>query len=326
MADRTPDPLDSAALFAGPPPSAGSGPPASGDLTPTLDPDGPGTPRPSGGPRRSAPPRGAPQLPGYDILGKLGEGGMGVVWRAVQRSTQRQIALKTTTALAGSSRTATLRFEREVELAARLEHPHIARVYDSGQHEGIQYYAMQLVDGLPLDEYVAQYQPDRRALLRLMQKIARAVQHAHQKGMIHRDLKPSNILVRTPSAVDASATDAGAASGNSASGKSVSRTSSFVLTDPEPVLLDFGLAKPLDHLAAADGDLAPQRTQMTQPGQIAGTLAYMAPEQAAGRVDQLDTRTDLYALGVILYQLLTGLLPHDVTGPASAGPAAHRRA
>ena len=319
--------LDSEALFAQTrEPSADLHPPASASSAGTEDPSV--TREPSGtagaGDALPTPPRHAPTLPGYRILGKLGEGGMGVVWRAIQESTQRQVALKTTTALAASSRSAVLRFEREVELAARLEHPHIARVYDSGRHEGVQYYAMELVDGLPLDEYVARHRPTRRELLTLMQQVASAVHHAHQKGMIHRDLKPSNILVRPASAALGSTAESSPASGShsavpgSGPGKneksSTSRSGSTLghRDAAEPVLLDFGLAKPLDQLVDAQ---TPQ-TQMTQPGQIAGTLAYMAPEQAAGHVDQLDTRTDLYALGVILYQLLTGRLPHDMSGPA----------
>ena len=327
--------LDSEALFAQTrEPPAEVTPPADAERATRQGDPAPPTPNtpPPPSPPTQLPPRGAPHLPGYRILGKLGEGGMGVVWRAIQESTQRQVALKTTTALAGSSRSAVLRFEREVELAARLEHPHIARVYDSGRHEGIQYYAMELVDGLPLDEYVQQHRPTRRELLRLMQQVAAAVHHAHQKGMIHRDLKPSNILVRPPrgastparSAPNATASASGPAADGSglgsasstpgrsgASGTAVA-SGSGLRESAEPVLLDFGLAKPLDQLA----DEAPARTAMTQPGQIAGTLAYMAPEQAAGHVDRLDTRTDLYALGVILYQLLTGRLPHDMTGPA----------
>jgi serine/threonine protein kinase len=245
-------------------------------------------------------PGGAPTIPGYDILDQLGAGGMGVVWRAVQQSTQRQVALKTTATLAGSSRSTVLRFEREIELAARLEHPHIARVYDSGTHDGVRYYAMQLVDGLPLDEYVARHDLDRRARLELMRKVALAVQHAHQRGMIHRDLKPSNILVQAPPPPPPE--------GSNPSAEEL---------EPTPVLLDFGLAKPIDLAAPAPGSEGPgDPTRVTQEGQIAGTLAYMAPEQAAGKIDQLDTRTDLYALGVILYELLTGQLPHDTSGPA----------
>jgi len=255
---------------------------SAGDDAPTADAAAPGVSDAPHG-EAPAPEPGQPEIPGYQILGKLGQGGMGVVWRATQESTQRPVALKTTVALAGVSDRAAARFEREVELAARLEHPNIARVYDSGQSRGVHYYAMQLVDGQTLDRYVAQHQPTREQLLVLMRDIALAVQHAHQRGMIHRDLKPANILVR----VD----EDGRAS---------------------PVLLDFGLAKPID-LAQGDADA---RTQMTQQGQVAGTLAYMAPEQAAGQIDKLDTRTDIYALGAILYQLLTGRVPHDVSGPA----------
>jgi len=216
---------------------------------------------------------GAPDLADYQILGRLGEGGMGVVWRAVQRSTRREVALKVLSAATVGSERARRRFEREVELAARLEDPRIARVYDAGVEQGIPYYAMQLVEGRPLDAYVKQHGAPPRAILALMRSVAEAVQHAHQRGIIHRDLKPSNVLVRE---------------------------------DGEPVVLDFGLAKAME---ASDAEAG-----VSVAGQVAGTPAYMSPEQAAGHDEQIDTRSDVYSLGVILYRLLTGQSPHDLTG------------
>ena len=215
-----------------------------------------------------------PSVEGYEITDRLGKGGMGVVWQARQLGTNRQVALKLLSAGSFASSRARMRFEREVELAARLEHPHIARVYDSGVHHGVYYYAMELTEGPRLDQYVKDSDLSRRQVLELMGLVCRAVQHAHQRGVIHRDLKPSNIIVTA---------------------------------DGQPHVLDFGLARTI--LKEDSGHT------ISIEGEIAGTLAYMAPEQAAGRQEQMDTRTDVYALGVILFRLLTGQHPHDLIGP-----------
>lgn len=137
-----------------------------------------------------------PEIPGYDIDPQpIGRGGMGIVWKAIRLGTHRTIALKVIGAGDFASPRARARFEREVELASRLNHPNIARVYDSGIHTGLFYYAMELVEGVRLDRHVESKQLNRRQILELMQPICAAVQHAHQLGVIHRDLKPSNILV-----------------------------------------------------------------------------------------------------------------------------------
>ncbi len=218
-----------------------------------------------------------PELPGYDLLDLLGQGGMGVVWRARQRSTNRIVALKILNSQTLNSPRAVARFSREVKLAARLQHPNIAQVYDSGLERGICFFAMQLIEGEQLDRYVTARPRDDRTIVALMLKVARAVQHAHERGIIHRDLKPSNVMV----------TEKG-----------------------EPYVLDFGLAKALQ----PDDDASSAEIEVSQDGAPVGTLAYMSPEQAAGRDGLIDTRSDVFALGVVLYRLLTGRMPHDGGG------------
>jgi tetratricopeptide (TPR) repeat protein len=214
-----------------------------------------------------------PQIEGYEILSKLGESGQGQIWRALQASTDRHVALKVPKGKMGSSEKALARFEREVELAASLKHPNIARIHDSGIHQGIYYYTMDLIEGMHLDEYVKQHSLTTRQILELMWKICQAIQYAHQKGVIQRDLKPSNIIVTE---------------------------------DGQPFIVDFGLAKNM-----IEDDLS---LKVSRDGEAAGTPAYMSPEQAAGHMDKLDTRTDVYSLGVMLFTLLTGDSPHDLSG------------
>ncbi|UCC96476.1 MAG: protein kinase [Phycisphaerales bacterium] len=214
-----------------------------------------------------------PDIEGYKIIEPLGKGGMGVVWRAEQLSTRRQVALKLLVSHRIDSAKAQARFQREVELTARLDHPNIARIYDSGLHHGMYYYAMELVDGISLDRYVKSQSLSKTQILALMQKVCQAVLYAHLRAVIHRDLKPSNIVVSP---------------------------------DGRPHILDFGLAKALLEEEEA--------LTISIEGQVAGTPAYMSPEQAAGHHSQLDTRTDVYSLGVILYELLVGQSPHDLSG------------
>lgn len=146
---------------------------------------------------RPAEPQPEPQpvIEGYEILGPLGEGSMGTVWRAVQSSTRREVALKLMGSAWLGSKRARVRFEREVELAALLEHPNIARVYDSGLRHGVYYYAMQLIEGEPLTTYARKHKLQPPEILKLMQTVCGAIQYAHSRGVLHRDLKPSNILI-----------------------------------------------------------------------------------------------------------------------------------
>ena len=210
---------------------------------------------------------------GYKVLGQIGEGGVGTVWRALQLSTQRQVALKVLGMGTFASEKARLRFEREVELTARLEHPNIARIYDSGLHRGVYYYAMELFEGQHLDKYIQGRDLGTRQILKLVHIVCQAVQYAHQRGVIHRDLKPSNIIV----------TD-----------------------DGQPHLLDFGLAKTF---------LEDDKTvTVSLEGDVAGTPAFMSPEQASGHLDEIDTRTDVYSLGVIVFNVLTNQWPYDLSG------------
>ena len=248
-----------------------------GGSTPPVSPIAPGGSSGSG----AAPstPSVALSVRGYQVKGKLGEGGMGTVWLARQVATHRDVALKVMSAGLFGSERARLRFEREVELTARLEHPNIARVYDSGFDGGLCYYAMELIEGASLlDAYAAAAKLPEQQVVALFVTVCRAVEHAHQKGVIHRDLKPANILIDSTGA---------------------------------PRVLDFGLAKGLagsrGRLRRRDGDI--------MEGDVSGTPAYMSPEQAAGRSREVDTRSDVYTLGVILFRLLTGgTFPHDTSG------------
>ena len=226
------------------------------------------------------------QLEGYRLVRLLGRGGMGEVWEGVQERPRRRVAIKLVRGdlLSPSMRR---RFDIEAEALGRLSHEGIAKVFEAGLEPstGRPFYAMEYVDGTTLGQFIAQKKPSLDSRLRLMLKLCLAVQHAHQKGVIHRDLKPGNVMV---------------------------------CSDGEPKILDFGLAR-----LAADGDEASLVTRETQAGQVLGTLAYMSPEQAEGNSEAIDTLTDIYALGVIAYQLLAGQLPLNLTDLPL--PAAVRR-
>lgn len=221
-----------------------------------------------------------PAIAGYELIEEIGRGGMGVVYKALQVSTKRIVALKVMLAGPFASVSARRRFDREVELAARLQHPSIARVLESGEIAGQRYYAMDYVPGVRLDRYLAATQLDVPAMLRLFTRICEAVDYAHAHGVVHRDLKPANVLVDD---------------------------------EGEPHVLDFGLAKATDQADVEDA----LTTRVSLPGQVLGTLFYLSPEQAAGTPADIDGRTDVYALGVMLFEALTGSLPFDTTGRPS---------
>lgn len=217
-------------------------------------------------------------FPGYQIVREIHRGGQGVVYQAIQKATKRKLALKMLREgpLTGSPRDRS-RFEREIEILAQLNHPNIVSVIDSGQVAGASYYVMDYISGVPLDAWMSQPRSIEETL-RVFAKICDAVNAAHLKGIIHRDLKPSNIKI-----------DA----------------------EGEPHILDFGLAK------LATGDIADSsRLQlMSMTGQFIGSLPWASPEQAEGAPDKIDLRTDVYSLGVVLYQMLTGgKFPYNVIG------------
>jgi serine/threonine protein kinase len=230
-----------------------------------------------------------PAVPGYEILEELGRGGMGVVYKARQASLKRLVALKMIrdSALAGAQERA--RFRIEAEAAARMRHPHIVAIYEIGEHAGRPYFAMEFVEGGSLDQYLASRPQVPAQAATLVRTLALAVQHAHEQKIVHRDLKPANILLR------------GMGKGERAKAEGTGpRDSLSPLPIPLcPMISDFGLAKRLDS----------DSTAWTREGAILGTASYMAPEQAAGRGRDIGPAVDLYALGAILYELLTGRPP-----------------
>jgi serine/threonine protein kinase/Flp pilus assembly protein TadD len=212
---------------------------------------------------------------GYRLIDVLGEGGMGMVYLAEQTAPmRRRVALKVVKP-GMDSRQVVARFESERQALALLDHPNIAHVYDAGTTDsGRPYFVMEHVKGLPITAYCDRHKLTIEERLRLFQQVCDAVQHAHQKGIIHRDLKPSNILVSTEG------------------------------DEAIPKIIDFGVAKAITQPLT-------ERTLFTEDGHLLGTPEYMSPEQADMANEDIDTRSDIYSLGVLLYELLTGILPYD---------------
>ncbi|MHC4653187.1 MAG: serine/threonine protein kinase, partial [Planctomycetota bacterium] len=214
----------------------------------------------------------------YHIKRVIAAGGMGVVYEAVQEHPRRTVALKVVKQ-GIASRSALRRFEYESQILARLRHPGIAQVYEAGMHDdgsgGTPFFAMEYVAGAKdIIDYARAKELGTRAKLELFTKVCEAVHHGHQKGIIHRDLKPPNILIDSTG---------------------------------QPKIIDFGVAR------ATDSDLA-MPTLQTDVGQLVGTVQYMSPEQIDADPHDIDTRSDVYALGIILYRLIANQLPYDVSG------------
>jgi formylglycine-generating enzyme required for sulfatase activity len=234
-------------------------------------------------PAAPAPSRALPQVPGYEIEGILGRGGMGVVYRARHLTLGRIVALKMLLAGAHAGPEDLARFRTEAEAAARLQHANIVAVFEVGVHDGLPFCALELCPGGSLADRLRGEPLLPRQAAEVAQKLAGAIHYAHQQGVIHRDLKPHNILLAPASGLLSS--DASGSGGSTA------------LADLVPKVADFGLAKKLDD------------TGQTASGAILGTPSYMAPEQAQGQTKKVAPAADVYSLGAILYECLTGRPP-----------------
>ncbi|BBM84359.1 serine/threonine-protein kinase [Candidatus Uabimicrobium amorphum] len=197
---------------------------------------------------------------GYQVVGKIGSGGMGVVYKAIQQNPQRTVAIKVDT----SAQQGYSRFTREMQIVAELDHPNIGRVYDAGVIQQYRYMVMEFIDGQPLDEYLQNNDLSLQDKIKIFIQICTALGYAHRRGIVHRDLKPANILIRP---------------------------------NHNPIIIDFGLAKKVGNN---------QQFDLTKTGDVLGTPAYMAPEQVSGKGSAIHAQTDIYAIGAILYEAVTG--------------------
>ncbi|HYT95218.1 MAG TPA: serine/threonine-protein kinase, partial [Gemmataceae bacterium] len=258
------------------------------------------------------------RLGDYELLEEIKRGGMGVVYRARQVSLNRIVALKVMLTRPGTGSADLQRFRREAEAAANLDHPHIVPIYEVGEQDGVGYFSMKLIDGGSLADHLDDFTHDQKAAAQLLATVARAVHHAHQRGVLHRDLKPGNILL---------------ASGGRKPPDNTQRSGGLrpPLAEAIPFVSDFGLVKRIHAPDAPAGPNEPtplprafrngrtwppsgeESTSLTEAGVVVGTPNYMAPEQAC-RGDTLTTATDVFGLGALLYKLLTGKPPFDGGG------------
>src|SRR5262249_14959325 len=216
----------------------------------------------------------------YEIRSKIGEGGMGEVYLAEDARLHRKVALKVLPADLASNRDRMRRFEQEAQAAAALNHPNIAHIYEIGEADGVNFIAMEVIDGQTLRQYIHGRQTDLSKLLRHLQHVADVLAKAHAAVIVHRDLKPDNIMITR---------------------------------DGHAKILDFGLAKliePQQTSIPASDAVSEAATALLQqhstPGVVLGTVGYMSPEQAQGRTDEIDGRSDIFSFGCILYEAVTG--------------------
>ena len=218
----------------------------------------------------------------YEIRSKIGEGGMGEVYLAQDTRLHRKVALKILPTELAANKDRMRRFEQEAQSAAALNHPNIAHIYEIGEGDGVNFIAMEFIDGATLREKIHNEQTDLRKLLRYLQHVAEGLAKAHAAGIVHRDLKPDNIMITR---------------------------------DGHAKILDFGLAKLIERPPASGGDSSEVATavmpQHSTPGAIMGTVGYMSPEQAQGKTKEIDQRSDIFSFGCILFEAATGTKPFE---------------